>query len=211
MFSKIAPKESIIDDVSFYRFFYDEDNPYAAYVEQDENDFDKWILGVNLVYANNVTAQNEQQLIETLIHEYAHIVTLDEDQRDASISERNCKGIYLDEGCMNESSYVTGFVESFWDDEDFDHVDEIEDADEDEQDEIAQDYFGGNEDRFVTAYATTHPAEDIAESFALFVTEEKPTSRSKLSDRKIDYFYGFDYLVSLRDNVRNQFNNFLNF
>ena len=56
------------------------------------------------------------------------------------------------------------FVNNFWK-EDF----------KASQDQEEDDFYSGNENNFVTDYAATNPGEDIAESFAFFVLQSKPT------------------------------------
>jgi hypothetical protein len=52
----------------------------------------------------------------------------------------------------------------------------------------------------VDDYATTHPTEDIAESFAYFVFSPEPTGDS-IKDQKIAFFYEYPELVKLRQSI----------
>ena len=59
--------------------------------------------------------------------------------------------------------------------------------------------------QFVTDYAATNPDEDFAESYMLFVLNEKPTKSTVSfihSDQKFLFFYDFPELVEMRDFIR---------
>ncbi len=211
-FTDIAPEEYIKEYVSYLRVYYDEDDFSAAYVETDSNDFDKWGLGVNLSDSNSSSLRQRRNLIETLIHEFAHILTLNVDEVDTSVSERRCSSYYTDEGCTYENSYMNAFVQDFWDNDDFDNSEEIEnERDDDQKDDIADEYFEDNEGDYVTPYATWHPAEDIAESFAYFVLQDKPQSDAEEADRKLQFFYEYPELVVMRSNIRANYQSLFNF
>ena len=47
-------------------------------------------------------------------------------------------------------------------------------------------FYVRNQDAFVSDYAATNPAEDIAETFRVFVMEEKPTG-NKIRDKKVRF------------------------
>ena len=207
-FVKVAPREYIDDFVSYMRVYYDEDDFSAAYVETDANDSEKWGLGINLSDLDTSSVSQRKNLAETLIHEFAHIVTLNIDQLD---SERRCGTYFPGEGCTYKNSYINEFVEEFWDDNDFDNSEAIEDEDDpDEKDEIADEYFEDHINDYVTAYASWHPAEDIAESFAYFVLQDKPEGNKEV-DQKLQFFYDYSELVTMRTTIRNNFKDLFNF
>jgi hypothetical protein len=54
----------------------------------------------------------------------------------------------------------------------------------------------------VTPYAVTSPEEDIAESWAHFIFDKKPTDNS-IGEQKLLFFYGYPELVSLRNQIVN--------
>ena len=53
---------------------------------------------------------------------------------------------------------------------------------------------------FVTDYAPTSPAEDIAESWSFFVLKKKPASKT-IANEKVLFFYEFPELVNLRSQI----------
>jgi hypothetical protein len=61
-------------------------------------------------------------------------------------------------------------------------------------------FYKSHQDQFVDDYATTHPTEDIAESFAYFVFTPKPNGDS-IKEQKIAFFYEYPELVQLRADI----------
>ena len=196
-------------------------------------------------------------LKRTLVHENAHILTLSASQSDNNImdwpsfcdrlddgsinweecdvGEENrtiaqrevaCAPNYYapNSGCMKDDSYLNKYFQKFWAD-------------------IYREYtYGGTKnmshyefykkyyDRFVTSYAATNPAEDIAESFSAFVLWDDETIDNKkkwckaygvnlvdkirwkwcekiyrdnsMWEEKIRFFYDFPELVEMRDFIR---------
>ena len=62
-------------------------------------------------------------------------------------------------------------------------------------------FFLRHDTKFVTDYAATSPSEDIAESFAYFVINDKPTGND-IWEQKIRFFYEFEELVKIRNSIR---------
>jgi len=53
----------------------------------------------------------------------------------------------------------------------------------------------------MTQYASTNPAEDIAEVFTHFVIFDKPTNNT-IADQKIQLLYKYPELIELRNTIR---------
>lgn len=205
-FTVIASEETINQYVSSLRAYHDEDDLSAAYVQTDENDYTKWVVAFNIADYDQDSSKDKKQFHQTLVHEFAHILTLNEDQLDLTTPAVQCGIYYVGEGCLYVNSYLAEFVEEFWEDEDFDHAEDyLDEDDEDKRDEMLQEFFDENEDEYVTAYATSHPAEDIAESFALYVTEDLPEDDEDERDEKLLFFDGFSELRAIRDRIRQSF------
>jgi len=205
-YKKVSPDIFTKEYISYLRVFYDEDESSAAYVETDRNDYDKWGLGINLADLGRSNEKEHKQLVDTLIHEFAHIVTLNNKEIDFKIRKRNCDTYHSGEGCLKENSYLNQFVQEFWDASDFENSEEIEDErDDEDKDDISDVYFEDHSDEFVSSYSTWHPAEDIAETFAIYVLEDKPRNDEKEVDEKILFFYDFEELINMRDMIRQNF------
>ena len=162
-----------------------------AYVYQDQ-DPQYWILATNLA-----TSDDPQQLIATLIHEYAHILTLGVKQVDPS--RASCDTISLDEGCAGEDSVLHAFSQEFW----AGYGDAAPDAANTDAD-VAYDFYLEHEEDFVSDYAATNVVEDIAESFMTFVLEDEPTGES-VAARKLAFFWNYPEMVDIRERIRTEF------
>ena len=203
-------------------------------------------------------ALETQVLKRTLVHENAHILTLGESQSDNDMinwseycddrfddgsinweecdddeirrvtmqKETACVPNFYDprSGCTKDNSYMNKFFQKFW------------------VDIYSEHSYGGKKitstyefhkkyyDQFVTYYAASHPAEDIAESFSAFVLWDDQTidnqkkwckdygwnlvdqirwkwcqkgyQDNSMWEEKILFFYDFPELVEMRDFIR---------
>ena len=62
-------------------------------------------------------------------------------------------------------------------------------------------FYVRNQDAFVSDYAATNPAEDIAETFRVFVMEKKPTGNT-IRDKKVQFLYDWPGYPELRKEIR---------
>jgi hypothetical protein len=161
-----------------------------AYVYQD-NDPHYWILAANLA-----TSSNDSDLIATLVHEYAHILTLDGTQMDQAA--HSCSTVELSEGCAHGDSYLWAFDERFW--SAYTGAPAVDNADAD----VAYAFYLAHQDDFVSDYAATNVVEDIAESFMTFVLEDQPTGDSVVA-QKLGFFWQYPELVTIRERIRGEF------
>jgi hypothetical protein len=186
------------EHTTHYHVFSDGRDETLAYVSQNENDLEKWYIAIDIVdvYDSNGEYINKEETIATLIHEYAHILTLNSDQVDVYIVENDCLTHFTGEGCAKESSYWNEFRLEFWSDELISESDRIQ-----EDYDALYDFYQERENEFITEYAATNLGEDIAESFSAFVLLNKPKSKS-LADQKVSFFYEYDELVILRSEIR---------
>jgi hypothetical protein len=117
---------------------------------------DQWILSIDVAEPRDV-------LESTLIHELAHMLTLDRADLSAGTAASPCDGARLEIGCAHAGSALADWSARFWPDPgkpaSFDPA------------------------RFVSQYATTGPHEDLAESFLAYVLgtrpEPHPSSRTR--------------------------------
>jgi hypothetical protein len=119
----------------------------------------------------------------TVIHELGHIVTLNSSQ----LSKDKITGTYAtEEGYSKANSYINAFYQTFWQTDK--HEDEYE-------------RYESNPAHFVSDYAATNIEEDMAESFAEFITKDKPNGND-LKDKKVQFFYNYPELIKMRDEIR---------
>ncbi len=178
--------------------FADKDDDTGAYVSPiNENDLSKWELGFNMAYVwSDTFVFNKSEVAHNSVHEYAHVLTLNNTQVVAGGSEDNCSTFFPGEGCSKSASYINQFFQNYW----TDIYDESQAFDEDD-DAAFFAFYDKYSTRFVTEYASTNPGEDIAESFARFVLLDQPTG-SQIKDQKVRFFYEFQELVTIRSQIR---------
>ena len=185
-----------------------QDNVLAA-VAQTYDDPNLWGLEVDIA-----DTQDYYYLSYTLVHEFAHLLTLGSDQvppSEAIFNNPDDNDIYLNEvaacpnffpgeGCSNGDSYINQYYSRFW----LSIYDEWNEINLEENDDLyyerLDDFYYKYQDQFLTDYAATHPAEDIAESFSFFVFSEMPAGDT-VAEQKILFFYNYPELVALRTNI----------
>ncbi|MCC6301090.1 MAG: hypothetical protein IT314_17510 [Anaerolineales bacterium] len=209
-FTRLIPLEAR-DFLVAFSIVTDGNGNVLAAVAQSSNDAEEWTLEVDIL-----DSTNKQALTVTLLHEFAHLLTLNSSQvppseaifdnpEDDDIYQSElaaCPNYFPGEGCSNDSSYINQFFDRFW----FDLYAEWEQIDgEDDDDlyeELLDDFYHDYRDQFLTGYAPTSPAEDIAETFAFFILAPKPEP-SSIAVEKIRFFYDFPELVELRGQILN--------
>lgn len=158
----------------------------GAYVYPNENDESKWTLGVSVGL--------DDDLDYVLIHEFGHLLTLQAKEVPPSDDAEGCATYYTGEGCALSGSTFATFVQQFWPQELLTELEQIEDYD-------GQDaFYQKHKDKFVTDYATSNPGEDLAETFAVFVTEDRPTGDT-VADQKVQFLWNDPSMVSLREQI----------
>jgi hypothetical protein len=187
----------------------DGENNGLAAVAQTSYDPNLWNLEVDIADSGNTL-----NLTYTLIHEFAHLLTLGPDQVTPSIGIFNNPeddGIYFDEvsacpnyfpgeGCSQPNSYINAFFNRFWSEFHLEWQDINLIEDDDEYYTALDDFYYAYEDHFLTDYAVTNPEEDIAESFTFFVLSPRPKGDT-IGNQKILFFYEYPELVGLRDEI----------
>lgn len=207
-FAALIPSDQRKYLTEFHVFSDGEDNTLAM-VTQTETDMNAWALEVDIF-----DAANAQDLTDTLIHEYGHLLSLNPsqvipskrifdnpDNYDIYDGEAYvCENYFPGEGCSLPDSYINQFYERFWTkiEPEWIAIDEIE---SDYDYEAALDrFFKKYQDQFVSDYAVTDISEDFAESFSVFILEPKPTGDS-IADQKVLFFYEYPELVQLRTQI----------
>ncbi len=170
----VVGKQQLGRYVDDFRVFHDSDGEAGAFVESKAKS-DYWIFGVNRDGWRQTDRQARASFIDLFLHEYAHLVLLENDE------------------------FTEGFAERFWTDDDQEHAEAVKN--ERRRFRLLETYYEDNEDRFVSDYATLSVDEDIAETFVRFVIRVKP-SGSSVVDQKIRYFYESPELVTERARLR---------
>lgn len=172
------------------------------------SEYDPYIWTVQLDVMESVS---QKDLERTMIHEFAHLLTLrpaqippfdpmlDQEAYDAAYEDARAScGLYFQpEGCPTEDAYLTAFIDLFWTDLIPDDIDKFVSTD-DEGDWRFEEY----PDRFVTWYAATQPSEDIAESFAEYVLADTLSTENTEAAAKIRFFDDYPELQQIREMIR---------
>ena len=202
----LEERESVLSEFSIVTD--GKDNGLAA-VAQTTSNPEQWMLEVDI--ADSVDKQN---LTYTLIHEFAHLLTLGPDQVTPSVAIFNnpdddeifydeaaaCPVYFPGEGCSQPESYINAYFNQFWADIHAEWQDINLIADDDAYYDALENFYYEYEDHFVTDYAATNPEEDIAEAFTFFVLSPLPAG-STIAEEKILFFYNYPNLVELRDAI----------
>jgi hypothetical protein len=191
LFANIVGREDLAKYIQSFEVFEDQGNDTAASVWQSQT-AGKWHVNVNAAYQND-----KKDLIHTMVHEYGHIVSLNNTQIDGNVTGA-CPNLNLDEGCAKQSSYINSLHLRFWQR----YGNNVPSDGGKDQNEV-QDFYQQHKEDFVSEYAATNYGEDWAETWAAFITQPKPSGTQE-KDKKVSSFYDFPSLVSLRDRVRVQ-------
>lgn len=210
-FTRLIPIEER-DFLSAFSIVTDGNGNILAAVGQSSDDPDEWILEVDIL-----DMDDDFVLTFTLLHEFAHLLTLNSSQVPPSLpvfenpdsdsvyqSElAACPYYFPGEGCSNPDSYINQFFERFWLDLYAEWQEIDAQPDEDVYYDLLDDFYDTYQDQFLTGYAATSPAEDIAEAFAFFILSPKPELTS-IADEKILFFHEYPELLELRRRILNQ-------
>ena len=161
-----------------YVIFSDGPENVLAAVNPDPLDPTQWTLAVD-----PQDASDPLDLTYTLIHEYAHLLTLNQAQvppdMDLALEPDNedlysqavesCPTYFPGEGCAAEEAYIYAFVDRFWGQiyTEWEEIAYLED--EAEAEDALYDFYERYQAQFVSDYAPTSPEEDIAEAFTIFI------------------------------------------
>ncbi|MGY3725109.1 Putative zinc-binding metallo-peptidase [Granulicatella balaenopterae] len=130
----------------------------------------------------------------TLIHELGHIISMNESQMAQKQADES--DYQVEEGTFAKESYLAVYYDEFWRN--------MNQKDEEDESQVTKRY-EDNPDSFISEYAATNPVEDFAETFAAFVTKDKPSGTTIL-DQKIQFFYRYPKLEKIRQELRDNLN-----
>ncbi|MDA1079900.1 MAG: putative zinc-binding metallopeptidase [bacterium] len=174
----LSPNATSDAYIETYEVYDDSDSDTLAFVD-DPDQNGKWRIAINLAGRRESTLREQKA---TLIHELAHIITLNTSQ--VSSNYVSCSTYELDEGCANQNSYLQAFYGTYWNG--------------------VQPPAEFVESTFVTEYAASDPVEDLAETFTFFVLEkDRENLGTTVKDQKIKLLYDYPDLVQVRKEMRN--------
>lgn len=195
----VAGEEVATEELTSFRLYTDGVSNYLGWVIQ-ENDWDTWLVALDVLDMED----DFEEFQVTLIHEMAHIFTLDNDQMDISGSVYDeqfddCQTYLNADGCLAEDSYLNAFVEEYWSD-----ILDVWERIDSSNDDALYDFYLDYENRFINDYAATSPEEDIAESFSYFVLWDYEEAIDVWDD-KLNFFFDYPELVERRASIRDYY------
>ena len=207
LFTSLIPEEQRKDIGEFYINSDGEGNILAS-VEISAKNPKKWAMYVDIAdsFAADGT-MNTLDLEQTLIHEFTHVMTLRQGQLrilgDGDTSTSDCPTYDPGEGCALESAYIAKYYDKFWKDIAPAHPMSKEFASETEFEDAVYAFYQKYASNYVSDYAATNPAEDMAETFTHFVVNDKPVGKT-IADQKVLFFWDYPELLALRTYIRNK-------
>jgi hypothetical protein len=155
----------------------------------------QWTIEMDIVDSQDMAA-----MTTTLVHEFGHMLTLNDGQLDDKA--KSCSTYQSSDGCTNSDSYLNAFYDRFWKDIYEEWASTTGgDTGEPDEDQVAA-FYEQYTDQFVTDYAATNPEEDIAETWMFFVMGPRPAGDTT-AEQKILFFYEYPELVQLRAEMQN--------
>lgn len=181
----ILPLESR-QKITQFNLFTDGHSNILAYTSPiRENDIaDNTRFSINIdyydVYDENGAPHDWSKLINTIIHEYGHVLLEDETQIDLSVGTDT-----HDPAGFIEGSFRKNFYDTFWSDIETTGVNDYE----------------LHPTNYVSRYGANYFHEDIAETFAIFVLGDFPEGDT-IAEDKIRFFWDDPEMVNLRAAIR---------
>jgi hypothetical protein len=188
------------DYIDQFVVFSDHPDDIAAFVAVTSDGRDTtWMYGVDVeeISADPTKAAS----IELMVHEFAHVFTLDQ-FITSSKQTNNCHEYFDEIGCYTTGTYLSEFVQEFWNDALLDEV--IQATKSRNANRALFQIYERYESDFVTDYAATSPEEDFAETFAWYVLDEE-VERGSVAAQKIRFMDSFaqirDYKEEILSNI----------
>ena len=191
-FLHVFPRK-IRERVVEVEFEYKDEFAGAAAATGIDTDNSLWTLWIN---TNKEASGDITEILKTITHELMHYLTLNITQTTVYADE--CLGMEkVFANCPKKNTLLYGFIQKFWV--------PIYDKRIWPKGDYNR-YYDEHSDDFVTPYAVTDPAEDIAETFIEFIFNDKPKDSSLIKNQKILYFWKFDEYISLRKEIKKKLN-----
>jgi hypothetical protein len=143
-------------------------------VHRSTVDAGSWVLSIDPAEADDV-------LVDTLVHEYAHMLTLRTDDLTSNAASRNgCAGVRIEIGCARPGSALAAWHDEFW-------PGVAEPAPSDSR-------------VFVSQYAASSVHEDLAESFMAWTLGQVARPTVAMRER-FSFFADRPEFVTARDEI----------
>lgn len=190
--------DSATDYVDKFEVGSDGKDGTMAFVYPTTESLKAFVLNLDIKDMTNSNGDfNKKDMDETIVHEFGHIITLNHTQMTSVSSDT----YETQEGILAKDSYMNQFYDSFWKDKTDMY---LLSNDEGYREYDVERLYGDHATWFVSDYAATNVEEDISESFRVFVLEDKPNGNTIKDQKKVNFFYQFPELVTMRDEIRDR-------
>ena len=142
---------------------------------------------MNLAYAHD-----DDLWLATLVHEYAHVLSLGPESVDSFTD--TCDTMWTGQRCLLPETALIDYADRFWSTYADAHAADNEGVG------IADAFYVAHEEDFVSAYAATN----VAEGFTTYVMEDEPTGGGVVAD-KLRFFDEYPPYVLVRERLRTEF------
>jgi hypothetical protein len=193
MVRTLAPTQEVFDSIVTFEVYFDESDDTLASVESQDDTNATWLYSINYIAVDEF-----EELVPTIVHEFAHILGLRDEQTTTEAEDEHiretCENYLVDEGCLNDGSHLDNYYKRFW---------EGNPAfqENDRTAEEAEIFFAAHPGEYVSDYATTNPVEGFAESF-MFYTVKDPLDTSTIKGQKTSFFDDIESLRAYRAKAR---------
>lgn len=186
---------NLVENLEFFEVKESESDTETDGWALQSDDGQSFTLGLNLANAKAAFVDRDTEVRatfeQTIVHEFGHVLSF----RASQMDENAAGTLQLDEGTLKPDAYLNVFYDKFWKKAYPGHS-----VDATSDDEGTRLYLKAP-DAFVSEYAATGPLEDFAESFAWFVSHDKPQGKTT-ADQKVLQFWVWPELVGFRDDFR---------
>ncbi|MEG1027744.1 MAG: hypothetical protein RSE07_03555, partial [Oscillospiraceae bacterium] len=184
----------------------DNEGGYGAMVVPEKFDNTIWAMHVDVMDNTDENNKVDAWFYPLICHEFAHIISLDDEQLTSDYSQQNLK---VDYGMLKKEAYLNLFYEKFWGEEYFkewedeDRKRRLYDKDQDPNKPIQNnEFYNKHETDFVSKYAATNVSEDFADTFRWFVFLDEIPTDDTIAVKKINFMYEFPEFLEMRDKMR---------
>ncbi len=189
---KVVPesyRSKINEFLIFAGNFDDSSDLYGTmgYVIPNSEDLSAWRFSIAIDIANQTPFDDPNEgLNGTIVHEFGHIVSLNNEQVNAST--QNCSTHELNEGCLREKSFLYKFYNDFW-----------KNISSNKQ---GSERYDENPNNYVSQYSATNIVEDFAETFRFYSLGSIPSDNSMVKNKKIIELSKHEELQGIRNFIR---------
>lgn len=187
--ASITPPDELHELGMFTGFVSNEqEQTTLAFVNRIDSPRSPYQMSVNLDEADD----DPIELLLTMAHEFAHVLSANPGQVDASVRLEDCRTWHNLRGCFRDDSLIWLWIETFWGEGLIDGVDQQLEPSPDVGLERCASNAG-----FFGPYGASHPEEDFAEAFSAFVFRIEPVSAQQRA--KLAWFADRPDLVRFRN------------